>query len=79
MTTTRADQPGLPTFLDSLIEQLGLKNDAALSRELGVAPPVISKMRHGRLPLGPSMILYLHETYGMVVSDIRSRLAGEAC
>lgn len=78
MTTTRADQPGLPAFLDFLIEQLGLKNDATLSRELGVAPPVISKMRHGRLPLGPSLILMLHETYGMVVADIRARLAGEA-
>lgn len=78
MTTTQTDQPGLPAFLDSLLEQLGLKNDAALSRELGVAPPVISKMRHGLLSLGPSLILQLHETYGMVVADIRARLAGEA-
>ena len=29
-------------LLDSLIEKLNLKNDAALSRALEVAPPVIS-------------------------------------
>ncbi|MCE2832276.1 MAG: hypothetical protein LW709_09535 [Oxalobacteraceae bacterium] len=32
-------------LLDSLIEKLHLKNDAALSRALEVAPPVISKIR----------------------------------
>jgi len=39
-------------LLDTLIERLRLKNDAALSRALEVAPPVISKIRHGRLPVG---------------------------
>ena len=29
-------------LLDTLITKLQLKNDAALSRELGVAPPMIS-------------------------------------
>ena len=38
-------------LLDSLIEKLHLKNDAALSRALEVAPPVISKIRHRRLPV----------------------------
>ncbi len=36
-------------LLDTLIEKLHLKNDAALSRALEVAPPVISKIRHRRL------------------------------
>ena len=36
-------------LLDTLIKQLHLKNDAALSRALEVAPPVISKIRHRRL------------------------------
>jgi hypothetical protein len=39
-------------LLDTLIENLRLKNDAALSRALDVAPPVISKIRHHRLPVG---------------------------
>ena len=33
-------------LLDTLIRHLNLKNDAALSRALEVAPPVISKIRH---------------------------------
>jgi hypothetical protein len=44
-------------LLDSLIERLNLKNDAALSRALEVAPPVISKIRHRRLPVGASMLI----------------------
>jgi hypothetical protein len=39
-------------LLDTLIKHLHLKNDAALSRALEVAPPVISKIRHRRLPVG---------------------------
>lgn len=39
-------------LLDTLIVHLNLKNDAALSRALEVAPPVISKIRHNRLPVG---------------------------
>jgi len=42
-------------LLTSLIHMLKLKNDAALSRALEVAPPVISKIRHRRLPVGASM------------------------
>lgn len=38
-------------LLDALMEKLRLKNDAALCRLLEVAPPVISKIRHKRLPL----------------------------
>ena len=44
-------------LLDALIEKLHLKNDAALSRALEVAPPVISKIRHRRLPVGASLLI----------------------
>ena len=39
-------------LLDTLRERMQLKNDAALSRLLEVAPPVISKIRHRALPVG---------------------------
>src|SRR3569833_2935236 len=55
-------------LLDSLIEKLNLKNDAALSRALEVAPPVISKIRHRRLPGGASLLIRMH-----VVSDLSIR------
>lgn len=58
-------------LLDCVIEKFGLKNDAALSRALCVPPPVVSKLRHGRISLGPSIILNLHETFAIPVAHIR--------
>lgn len=58
-------------LLDTLIERLNLKNDAALSRTLGVAPPVISKIRHGRLPVGASMLIRMHEETGLNIKELR--------
>lgn len=58
-------------LLDSLIEKLKLKNDAALSRALEVAPPVISKIRHRRLPVGASLLIRMHEVSGLSIQDLR--------
>src|SRR6478735_2253424 len=59
-------------LLDSLIERLNLKNDAALSRALEVAPPVISKIRHRRLPVGASMLIRMHEVTDLSIAELRS-------
>lgn len=59
------------TLLDHLRSLGKLKNDAALARTLHVAPPVISKLRHGTLPLGDTLIIRMHETLGMAVRDIK--------
>ena len=59
-------------LLDVLLERHGLKNDAALARVLDLAPPVISKVRHGRQPLTPTFILNIHETLHVPVEEIRS-------
>ena len=58
-------------LLDSLLQQLHLKNDAALSRALEVAPPVISKIRHYRLPVGASLLIRMHEVSGLSIRDLR--------
>ena len=58
-------------LLDTLIENLRLKNDAALSRALEVAPPVISKIRHHRLPVGASLLIRMHEVTGMSIRELR--------
>ncbi|MFZ6800520.1 hypothetical protein [Undibacterium sp. Di24W] len=60
------------TLLDTLIKTLGIKNDAALSRALEVAPPVISKIRHKILPVGPSLLIRMHEESGISIKEIRS-------
>lgn len=59
-------------LLDSLIEKLHLKNDAALSRALEVAPPVISKIRHRRLPVGASLLIRMHEISDLTISELRT-------
>lgn len=58
-------------LLDDLIVKLNLKNDAALSVALEVTPPVISKLRSNRLPVGPSMVLKIHEVSGLPVKEIK--------
>ncbi len=58
-------------LLDFLLEKMTLKNDAALSRKLEVAPPVISKIRHRRLPIGASLLIRMHEVTGMSIRDLR--------
>ena len=74
MTSTRlADQLAYDpnNLLDALIEKLSLKNDAALSRALEVAPPVISKIRHRRLPVGASLLIRMHEVSDLSIKDLR--------
>lgn len=61
-------------FLDTMREKLFLKNDAALSRTLEVGPPVISKIRHGRLPIGGALLIRIHEVTGLSIADLRSSL-----
>lgn len=53
---------------------VGAKNDAALAVALHVAPPVISKIAHDRLPIGPSILVTLHEETGMGTREIKQRL-----
>lgn len=78
MSLAAQAQPGANAFLDFMIGKLRLKNDAALARAFQVAPPVISKIRHGKLPFGDSMILKAHEKFNFAVADIRAWLAGTA-
>lgn len=59
-------------LVDSLLEKLHLKNDAALSRALEVAPPVISKIRHRRLPVGASLLIRMHEESELSITDLRN-------
>jgi hypothetical protein len=71
-TQTQSKQEFNPNhLLDTLIGKLNLKNDAALSRALEVAPPVISKIRHRRLPVGASMLIRMHEVSNMSVRELR--------
>lgn len=48
-------------LLDALLQKLNLKNDAALSRALEVSRPMISKIRHRKLPVGAFLLIRMHE------------------
>ncbi len=58
--------------LDAIIAKLQLKNDAALSRALEVAPPVISKIRHNTLPIGATILLRMHEISDFSIRELRA-------
>ena len=59
-------------LLNTLRERMQLKNDAALSRLLEVAPPVISKIRHRALPVGASLLIRMHEVTQMSIRELRA-------
>lgn len=58
-------------LLSLVIAKLNLKNDAALCRLLDVTPPVISKIRSGKLKIGPTMAIAIHEVTGWDISEIK--------
>jgi hypothetical protein len=62
-------------LLDHVISTLNLKNDAALSRLLKVAPPYVSKIRAGVQNTSSSVLIKIHERAGLPFSEIR-RLLG---
>jgi hypothetical protein len=59
-------------LLNALIERLELKNDAALACLLEIAPPLLSKIRHRRLPVGAALLIRMHEVSGLPVRDLRN-------
>lgn len=58
--------------LDAIISRLRLKNDAALSKLLEVAPPVISKIRHATLPIGATLLIRMHEESDFSIRELRA-------
>lgn len=61
-------------LLDFLIKEYGLKNDAALSRALGVKPPALSKIRARVMGVSGDMKILIHKKTGMSIEDIESFL-----
>lgn len=61
-------------LLDALLHHLHLDSDGALSRRLHVAGHVIHSIRHGRQPVGASMLLWMQETSGLSIHELRHLL-----
>lgn len=63
-------------FVNFLLKRLGLKNDAALSRRLRLAPPLISKWRHNRLNVSGDVLVQIFLVTGIAIDDLLSVLYG---
>lgn len=61
-------------LLDGVIEYLNVKNDAALSRALAIAPPIISKIRHRKMVVGPALLIRMHEITDLSIRDLRAMM-----
>lgn len=62
-------------LLDEVKKQNGLKSDRALAQFLDTEAPYMSRIRTGKLAVGPSIILSIHEKTGMPVAKIRELIA----
>lgn len=74
---TKPQKHNVAYMLDVVLQEQNLKNDAALAREIQVAPPIISKARNEVQPLGSSLLVKLHELTGKSTREIKA-LAGVA-
>lgn len=57
--------------MDDLRNRLHCVNDCELAREIGCAPSMISKFRHGTCAVSAALILDMHEKFGMSVAEIK--------
>lgn len=55
--------------------KLNLKNDAELSRVMGVNAPLISKLRHGKVQISAALLIEFHEKTGMSIAELK-RITG---
>ena len=58
-------------MLDTILVKLQLRNDAALSRLLEIQAPVISKIRHHRMPVSGALLVRIHEATGLSVRALQ--------
>ena len=57
-------------LLNFVSKRFGLANDAALSRFLELAPPVISKIRHRNLAVGPAILVRILEATNLHIRQL---------
>lgn len=58
-------------ILDELQKRFDIKNDRQLSIKIGVAPPVLSRIRNGKAKVSAEMIIAVHEVFGIPIAEIK--------
>lgn len=61
-------------LIDFLKKEYKLKNDAALSKAMGISPPTISKIRSSRNNVSAEIKILIHKKTGMSIEDIEEFL-----
>lgn len=64
-------------LLDTLIARLHLKNDAALSRTLDVARPILTGIRRGTMGIGVWMLQRMAEVSDLSIADLRQLMGDQ--
>lgn len=59
-------------LIDFLRAELKCGTDSALASKLEVAPPIISKVRHRKLPIGAGLLIRMHEETEISIHDLRN-------
>lgn len=68
------DKLTINQYLNFLLSDFGLKNDAALCRAIRVLPSSVCKLRKGRIPLTAMFFCRLHEHLGVSMAELRASL-----
>jgi hypothetical protein len=64
-------------LLDIVMERLGINNDRDLSHKLQLARKVVINIRNGCLPIGASMLLWMSESTGISLNELRHILGDQ--
>jgi len=59
-------------LFDYLLDTYQLRNDRELAQELGVRSSYVSRVRHGHLPVSASLILGIHDAFGLEIHEIKA-------
>jgi transcriptional regulator with XRE-family HTH domain len=59
-------------LIDAAIKALGVRSDAKLAHYLGMSPPYLSKVRHGKLAAGPTLLVLLSEAMDVPTKQLKA-------
>ena len=69
MAITKKYDPNI--LFDAVKKLLRIKADNRLAAVLEISPSIISKIRNGKLPLGPTIMVKIHEACNVSVRELR--------
>jgi hypothetical protein len=67
--------PNPPRLIERLRELKQLRSDAQLCRVLQVPPPMISKIRTGRINVSAGLMIRIHEVFQLPISELRKMMS----